>query len=103
MESLRNVNNRFGGISGDDDSGGWWQGYQECRVELWSGCRHSQSSNVLDPVGIAAEVGVDPRLAQPLGSLPDPLAVAAGEAPEVSLEGAAQLFEVAEKGGFLKS
>ncbi len=52
---------------------------------------------MLDPMGIAAEMGVDPRLQQSLGSLSDALAVPTGEAPEVTLEGAAYLHQIVQQ------
>ncbi len=48
-------------------------------------------------MSIAAEMGVDPCLPQPFGRLSDPLAVTAGKAPQVPLEGATQVDQIVNK------
>lgn len=53
--------------------------------------RKAHAADMLNPMGVAPQLAVDLRLPQSLGSLPDPLAVPAGEAPQISLEGTAYL------------
>ena len=53
---------------------------------------------MLNHMGIAAEMGVDPRLPQPLGRLPHPLAVPAGKAPQVPLEFASNFLQIGKQG-----
>ena len=77
---------------------GFWRGY--ATLPFSGSCRHLSAGygfQMLNPMGIAAEMGVDPRLPQPLGRLPDPLAIAARKAPQVSLEGAAQFAQIVQK------